>query len=130
MKITNSKKDLRDFGLLIGVLFPLIIGVVLPLIFGHSFRVWTIYVGIPFFTLGICYPKILSIPYKLWMYLGELLAFVNGPLVLGIIFFLILFPISILMKLFRYDPLRLNNKKLNSYRVLRKDIKLDFKRMF
>ena len=44
---------------------------------------------------------------KLWMKLGLLLGMIVNPIVLGIIFFGLFTPISLLMKLFRRDELRL-----------------------
>ena len=47
MKETISKKQLRDFGLLIGLGFPILIGWLIPLLFGHEFRTWTMWIGVP-----------------------------------------------------------------------------------
>ena len=42
-----SKKQLRQFGLIVGVLFPLIIGWIIPIITSHSIRYWTLIIGLP-----------------------------------------------------------------------------------
>jgi|TARA_B110000037_G_scaffold8912_1_gene9656 hypothetical protein len=44
---------------------------------------------------------------KLWMQLGLLLGMIINPIVLGIIFFGLFTPMSLLMKLFKRDELRL-----------------------
>ena len=44
-----TKKKLREFGLIVGIGFPLIIGFFIPYLIGHNLRLWTIFIGIPFF---------------------------------------------------------------------------------
>ena len=109
MKENISKKQLRQFGLLIGFAFPLIIGWLLPYLGGHVFRVWTLLIGIPALIIGIIKPNLLIYPYKIWMALGHLLGFVNSKLILGLVFILVLLPISLILKLFNYDPLNKNS---------------------
>lgn len=52
---------------------------------------------------------------KLWMYLGLLLGMIVKPIVLGVIFFGLFTPISLLMKLFGRDELRLKLITRESY---------------
>ena len=83
-----SKKDLREFGILIGFGFPIIIGLLIPAITGHGFRSWTIWVGFLGLIFGLISPNLLKLPYKAWMKLGYLLGWVNSRIILGIIFFI------------------------------------------
>jgi len=85
MASSISKKQLREFGLLIGFGFPILIGWILPLIGGHLFRTWTLWIGIPSLILGILNPRILSYPYKVWMKLGHALGWINSRIILGLI---------------------------------------------
>ena len=130
MQITNSKKSLREFGLLIGIGFPLVFGFIMPAIIGHSLRLWTLIVGIPFLFLGFVKPKLLSYPFKLWMFLGEVLGCINSRLILGLVFFLLLQPIALVMKFIGYDPLKKKKLKTNSYRERIKNRKIDLTRIF
>ena len=125
-----SKKQLREFGFLIGFGFPIIIGWLLPLLSGHTFRTWTLLLGSLALLLAIFNPKFLYFPYKKWVSLGHFLGWINSHLILGIIFFFVVFPISIFMKFFDYDPLRLKNKKSNSFREIKKNYKINFDRIF
>lgn len=132
MKSKTSLKQLREFGLLLGILFPFIIGFLIPNLFGHDFRTWTIYFGIPILILGIFKPRTLDKIYKYWIYLGDILGWINSKIILSIVYLLILIPISLIMKLFGYDPLFLKrNLKDKSYRI-EKDSNRDivFKRIF
>ena len=130
MHIINSKKKLIEFGILIGLGFPFLIGWILPLITGHPFRTWTLWIGIPSLILSLIKPELLFYPYKLWMKLGYLLGWLNGKLILGIVFILVLMPISFIMKIFGYDPLRLNRNYLKSYREDKINHKINLTKIF
>ncbi len=125
-----SKKQLRDFGFLIGFGFPIIIGLIIPFLFGHDFKSWTFYFAIPSLFFGLLKPGLLLYPYKLWMLLGEVLGWINSKLILSIVFFLILIPISLLMKCFGYDPLRKINKELHTYKEKKYNHKVDLNKIF
>ena len=130
MKDTVSKKQLREFGLLIGFGFPILIGWLLPSIFGHEFRVWTLWVGILGLTLGLSAPRLLKYPYKGWMALGHTLGWIKSHIILGLVFILVLQPIAYIMRLTGYDPLRRRRKGEATYREDRKDHKSDLTRIF
>ena len=110
MKDSISKKQLYEFGLLIGFGFPILIGWLLPAFAGHGFRVWTLWVGVPLLILGVLKPRLLFFPYKAWMKLGLALGWINSRLILGVVFILIIKPISIIMRFFGYDPLKIKKK--------------------
>ena len=130
MKQTISKKQLREFGLLIGFGFPILVGWLLHSLFGHAFRAWTLWVGIPLLILGITAPQILNYPYKIWMALGHALGWVNSHIILGLVFILILQPIAYIMRLTGYDPLRKKLSGEKTYRENRKDHEIDLTRIF
>ncbi len=130
MKQTISKKQLREFGLLIGLGLPLIIGWLIPIIFGHVFRAWTLWVGIPGLIIGLIAPRLLLYPYKGWMALGNALGWVNSRLILGLVFLIVLQPIAYIMRITGYDPLRMRKKDLLSYRETKKDHLIDLTRIF
>ncbi len=125
-----SRKQLREFGFITGFSFPIIIGFLLPLISGHVFKTWTLLIGLLLLLLAIINPKLLLYPYKKWIIFGNFLGFINSHIILGLIFFVVLFPISIFMKFFGYDPLRLKNKNLNSFREDKKNHKFILDRIF
>ena len=118
MKSSISKKQLRQFGFVIGFGFPIIIGFFIPMISGHAFKTWTIWLGIPFLLAGKICPNLLFYPFKLWMRIGLILGWINSRIILSVVFIVVLQPISLIMKIFGYDPLR--QKKINqkSYREI------------
>ena len=129
MKENISRKQLREFGLIIGIIFPLIIGFLLPYIYGHVFKSWTIFFSLPFLILGIISPRKLIYPYKFWMFIGSLAGWLNSHIILGLIFIVVVQPISLLLKITNYDPLHLkyNNK---SYKIKKINHKIDLKKTF
>ena len=130
MHNTLSKRQLKDFGLLVGLGFPIVIGWIIPLFGGHSFRTWTLWVGCPLLILGLLAPNTLFYPYKVWMKIGLALGWINSRIILGIIFLFVLEPISLFMKLMGYDPLRIKMGNRETYKENKKDHKIDLKKIF
>jgi len=127
-----SKKQLFQFGLLLGFGIPLIFGFIFPAFRGHSFKLWTIWVGSFLILFSFFNPSLLLNPYRVWMYLGHILGLINSRIILGIIFFIVLVPISIIMRIFGYDPLK--KKKIttdkNSFKEYKLGYKIDLTRIF
>ena len=130
LKDTISKKQLREFGLLIGFGFPILIGWLLPSLFGHQFRTWTLWIGLPGLLIGLTAPRLLHYPYKGWIALGYALGWINSQIILGLVFILVLQPIAYIMRLTGYDPLRRRRKGEITYREDRKDHITDLTRIF
>ena len=130
MKEAISKKKLREFGLVIGFGFPILIGWLIPSLFGHEFRAWTLWVGIPGLTLGLTASRLLHYPYKGWMSLGHALGWVNSHIILGLVFIIVLQPIAYIMRLTGYDPLRIRKKGETTYRENCQDHRTDLTRIF
>ena len=67
----------------------------------------------------IC-PSILKIPNFLWMKLGMILGMIVSPIILSVLFFLVITPIGLLLKVFGKDVLLIKNRKENSFWIKRK----------
>lgn len=130
MKETISKKQLREFGLLIGLGFPILIGWLIPALTGHGLREWTLWVGFLGLIIGLTSPRLLNYPYKFWMKLGFLLGWANSRIILGLVYMIVLLPIAFIMRLTGYDPLRTKLKKEKTYRENRKNHIIDLTRIF
>ena len=130
MKETISKKQLREFGLLIGFGFPILIGWLLPSFLGHEFREWTLWIGVTGLILGLTSPRLLLYPYKVWIALGHALGWINSHIILGLVFIFVLQPIAYIMRLAGYDPLRTKRSREKTYRENRKEHTIDLKRIF
>ena len=130
MKEAISKKQLREFGLLIGFGFPIFLGWLLPSFFGHEFRAWTLWIGIPGLILGLIEPRLLHYPYKGWMTLGHVLGWFNSRIILGLVFIVVLQPIAYVMRLTGYDPLKRRRKGETTYRENCQDHRTNLTRIF
>ena len=130
MKKNCSKKTLREFGLLIGFGIPFFIGWLIPFISGQGFRFWSLFIGFPLIIFGVFSPSLLFYPYKGWMALGKYLGWINSHIILGLVFLIVLQPISIIMRSLGYVPLKKINKDLISYKENRHSSIIDLKRIF
>ena len=130
MKEIVSKKQLREFGLLIGFGMPIIIGWIFPYFSGNLFHSWTLWIGVMSLLLSIVKPSLLFYPYKGWMAFGHALGWINSRIVLGLVFILILQPIAYFMRAIGYDPLRLKKINQRSYREDKHNHSINLKRIF
>ena len=110
----QPKSSVRSFGILFFIVF-LLIGT-WPLINSENPRVWSLILSFIFLLLGFTKSKILIPLNNYWIKLGELLGKLIAPIVMLFIFFLIITPISFLVKLAKKDLLNLKlDPDKNSY---------------
>ena len=130
MKNYIPQKTLREFGLILGFIFPFLIGWILPLLGGHSFRTWTLFISIPSIILAFTKPILLLYPYRAWMKLGHILGWVNSRIILGLVFLIVLQPIALIMRILGHDSLRTKKYAQKSYREIKTNHKVNLKKMF
>ena len=130
MKSHTSKKQLREFGFLLGFVIPIIMGWILPTINGHNFSYWTLWIGIISLLVSIFQPRLLFYPYKGWISLGSVLGWINSRIILGLVFIFLVQPIAFIMRAFGYDPLRIKKINKKTYREEKKDYSIDLTRIF
>jgi hypothetical protein len=115
---TASTKELRDFGLIVGGFCAALFGLLLPLLKHRSFPRWPWAAAAILIAPALIYPALLRGPYFLWTRLGLLLGWINQRIVLTIIFYVIVMPIGLAMRLCRRDPMaRKFEPGRESYRV-------------
>jgi len=118
----------RSFGIVFFVVF-LLIGL-WPLLNGNELRIWSIVISLIFFILGLLNSKILTPFNKIWFRFGIFLGNFISPIVMGIVFFLVVTPTGLIMKLFRKDLINLKKNNSNTYWIEKKDIKSSMKNQF
>ena len=118
----------RSFGLVFFAFF-LIVGL-WPIFQYEDIRIWSIIAAFIFLILGILDSKYLTPLNRFWMKFGLFLGKIISPIVMGIVFFLVVTPIGIIMKIFRKDLLNIKYKKNQSYWVYRKNKFGSMKRQF
>ena len=115
----KSQGSNKSFGLLFFVVF-LIIGL-WPLKNGESLNFYFIIVSVVFLILGLLNSKLLSPLNKSWIKLGEILGIIIAPIVMALVYFVILTPISIIIRVFGKDLLGLKFlKEKETYWIKRK----------
>ncbi len=111
-------KGLREFGLLTAGIIALLFGLVLPLLWGHNLPLIPSIIAVILAILALFIPQSLGPIYQGWMRVAQVLAWVNSRLILGLIFFIIVTPMAIIMKIIKRDPLNRKFKfRLETYRV-------------
>ena len=101
----------RSFGIVFFVVFSLI--ALYPLTYSGEIRIWSAIISIIFLVLGLLNSKILTPFNKLWFKFGILLGNIISPIIMGIIFFFVVTPTGLLMKIFKKDPLNLKKNNTN-----------------
>ena len=118
----------RSFGIIFFLVFLLI--ATYPLINGDELRLWSLVISIIFLLLGLINSKILNPLNKLWFKLGIFLGKIISPLIMGIIFFLVVTPIGLLMRLLNKDLLNLKFNNNSSYWIEKTEPKSKMKNQF
>ena len=118
----------RSFGIVFFIVFLLI--AIYPLINGDELRLWFLSISIIFLFLGLINSRILNPFNKLWFKFGILLGKIVSPLVMGIIFFLVVTPIGLLMRLLNKDLLNLRFNNNGSYWIEKTEPKSKMKNQF
>ena len=128
----NSKIKInsnRSFGIVFFFVFLIIS--LWPLINENQLRVWSIFIAIIFLVFGLMNSKLLTPLNILWFKFGKLLGSIVAPIVMGIVFFLVITPTGLIMKMIGKDLL--NNKynnKIKSYWINRNKLKSSMKQQF
>ena len=118
----------RSFGIVFFIVFLLI--ALYPLIYSGEIRVWSAIISLILLALGALNSKILTPLNKLWFKFGIFLSKIISPLIMGIIFFLVVTPIGLIMRIFGKDVLNLKYNKNQSYWIEKKGPKSKMKNQF
>ena len=108
----------RSFGLVFFFVFLII--TFWPLIDEGQIRIWSIAIAIVFLILALMNSKLLTPLNKLWFKFGMVLGAIVAPIVMGIVFFLVVTPIGLVMKIMGKDLLNKKyDKKKRTYWIKR-----------
>ena len=106
----NSKSgSIKSFGIVFFFVF-IIIGLY-PLLNVHGIRVWSIIVSFIFLFLGIVNSPILKPLNLIWFKFGLFLGKFIAPIVMGIVYFIVVFPTFLLLKLIKKNYLNIRYEK-------------------
>jgi len=125
--INIKRKDNITFGILFFILF-LIIGLY-PLKSGGTTRIWSLVLSSAFLIITIIRPNLLTFLNRLWIQFGILLGKIISPLVMGLVFFFVVTPIGILIRMLKKDVMGLK-RGAPSYWINREDKAQSMKKQF
>ena len=123
---TNKKNNIF-FGILFFIFF-LIIGLY-PLISGGVIRIWSIVLSLIFSIITIIKPNLFTFLNKSWIQFGILLGRIISPIVMGLVFFIVVTPIGILVRILKKDVMGLK-RGASSYWIHREDKLQSMKKQF
>jgi len=118
----------RSFGIVFFIVFLII--ALYPLTYSEEIRIWSTIISLIFLVLGLFNSKILTPLNKLWFKFGIFLGKIISPLIMGIIFFLVVTPIGLTMRLLGKDLLNLKYNKNKSYWIEKNEPKSKMKNQF
>ena len=118
----------RSFGIVFFIVFLLIS--IYPLINNESIRIWSLVVSLLFLVLSIINSNFLLPLNKLWFKFGIFLGKIISPIIMGIIFFLVVTPIGLIMRLLGKDILNLKLSDYKSYWIKKDGPKSKMKNQF
>ena len=118
----------RSFGVVFFVVFLLIS--IYPLINEDNIRYWSLIISFIFIILGLLNSKILTPLNKIWFKFGIFLGRIISPFIMGIIFFFVVTPTGLLMRIFKKDLLNLKFNSNKSYWIEKVEPKSKMKNQF
>ncbi len=124
LKISTNK----SFGIVFFVFFLIIS--IYPLLNNEKIRIWSLIICIIFLILGLLNSRFLTPLNKIWFKFGILLGNFVSPIVMSLVFFVIIWPTSIIMKFFGKNFLNLKRHNKDTYWIEKKDEKSKMKNQF
>mgnify|MGYP001171748057 CR=1 FL=1 len=129
--MNNSKIKIgtnRNFGIVFCIFFLIIF--LWPLKSGNELNLILLFISATFLLLGLTNSKLLSPLNIIWFKFGLFLGKIVSPVVMGIVFFFVVTPISLILKVFRKDVLNLKKNNKNSYWIEKTGPKSKMKNQF
>ena len=118
----------RNFGTVFFLVFLIIS--LFPLLKNENIRIWSIIIALVFLVLGLLNSKFLTPLNKIWFRFGVILGNFVSPIIMGIIFFLIITPTSLIMRVLGRNLLNLKKENKKTYWIERSKIKSKMKNQF
>ncbi len=126
-EIKINKKNNITFGILFFVFF-LIIGLY-PLVSFGVIRIWSVVLSLVFLIITIIRPNLFTFLNKSWIQFGILLGKIISPIIMGLVFFFVVTPTGILVRILKKDVMGLK-RGASSYWIYREDKLQSMKKQF
>lgn len=113
-----TTKQLRPFGLIMAGGLVLFFGLLIPWIWDRNYPLWPWIAAAVFAAAGLIHPKILTPIFRVWHRIGHVLGWINTRIILGLVFFVIFFPVALILRIAHKDPMaRKYRPDEDSYRI-------------
>ena len=103
----------KSFGIVFFIFFFIIS--IYPVLYSEDIRIWSLIISFSFLVLGLINSRLLTPLNRLWFKFGILLGKIISPIVMGIIFYLVVTPTGLILKIFKKDILNLKFNDNKSY---------------
>ena len=123
---TNKKNNIF-FGILFFIFFLIIS--LYPLISNEPIRIWSVILSLVFLIITIIRPNLFTYLNRLWVKFGILLGRIISPIVMGLVFFFVVTPIGLLVRILKKDVMGLK-RGASSYWINREDKLQSMKKQF
>ena len=118
----------KSFGVVFSIVFLIIS--LFPLLNDNSIRIWSIILSLIFLILGLLNSNILAPLNRIWFKFGIILGGIVSLIIMGLVFFLVVTPTSLILKLFKNDTLNLKKNDSMTYWIMKSDKKSKMKNQF
>ena len=120
-----TSMELRKFGLVTAILLIVFFDGLIPWIWGITPPVWPLVVAAALSIFALMRPVWLNPFYLVWMKFANVLGWINTHIILSLIFFVLISPTGLVMRI-RRDPMRRKwDKTVTSYRIESKSPKTE-----
>tara|TARA_B100001996_G_C18257539_1_gene437759 strand:- start:131 stop:514 length:384 start_codon:yes stop_codon:yes gene_type:complete len=118
----------KSFGIVF--FFVFLVVSIYPLFFDGNLRLWSLIVSLLFLVLGLINSRILTPLNRLWFKFGMFLGKFISPIIMGLVFFIVVTPTGLIMRVFKKDLLNLKKKDSKSYWIKRDKFESDMRNQF
>lgn len=96
-RIKSGPKELKEFGITFGAVFLILASLIFW--FKHTVPIYLFSLSLLFFVLAFLFPGVMKPLQKIWMGLALVLGWMMSHIILGVLFFLVVTPIAIFVRL-------------------------------
>lgn len=118
-----DRKGLREFGLVTGAIVAVLFGLFFPWLLEHSFPLWPWVVFGVMGAWGLVAPFSLQPVYRVWMRFGLLLSKITTPIIMGLVFYVVITPFALVLKIAGKDAMRRKFDRSDTYRIGREKVR-------
>ena len=118
----------RNFGIVFSIVFLIIS--LWPLLSQNDIRIWSLIISGIFLVLGLINSKLLLPLNKIWFKFGLILGNFIAPIVMGIVYFMVVTPTGLIMRVLGKDLLNLKKNNKDNYWIEKDNSNNDLKNQF